>query len=177
MLSNVFVKQRGLMKIDLRFLAIAFITLPCLLALPLSAGDDDSGPGTWTSVWGQASIYSIWYNTTKPETINSSGTIYLRNNSADTSYEYEWGARLEIIGHPPDVKHTSNGRKWIAAGETYNNPQNLYQIVDKTGAPRGEDHDVTVTYWLTVYHPDWANITDSWQANLNDSFFHVPEND
>ena len=122
---------------------------------------------------GQASVYNIWYDETAPETINSSGTIYLRNNSEDTDYEYEWGARLEIVGHPPDVKHTSNGRVWIAAGETYNNCQNLYQIVDATDAPRGQNHDVTVTYWLTVYHPVWDNITDSWQANLCDTFFHV----
>ena len=76
-------------KINFRFLAIAFITLPCLLVLPLSAGDNDSGPGTWTDVWGQASIYNIWYDATKPETINSSGTIYVTNNSEDTSYEYD----------------------------------------------------------------------------------------
>ena len=169
-------------KINFRFLAIAFIILPCLLILPLSANEHctpsvDAGPGQSTNVWGQASIYNIWYDATKPETINSRGTIYLRNKSEDISYEYEWGARLEIVGHPPDVKRTSNGRVWIHPGETYNNSQPLSQIVDATGAPRAQDHDVTATYWLTVYHPDWANISDSWQANLCDTFFHVPEND
>lgn len=169
-------------KINFRFLAIAFIVLPCLLILPLSANEHcgpsvDAGAGQWTDVWGQASIYNIWYDATKPETINSSGTIYLKNNSEDTSYEYDWVARLEIIGHPPDVKTGSNGRVWIHPGETYNNPQSLSQIVDATGAPRGQDHDVTVTYSLTVHHPVWNNRKDSWQANLCDTFFHVPEND
>ena len=159
-------------KVNFRFLAIAFITLPCLLVLPLSAGDNDSGPGTWTDVWGQASVYKVWYDATKPETVNSSGTIYLTNNSEDTSYEYDWGARLEIIGYGPDVKHGSNGRKWIAPGATYNNPQNLYPIVDATGAPRGEQHTMLATYWLNVYHPVWDNSVDSWQANHSADFTH-----
>ena len=170
------------MKSRLQFWVLAFIILPCLLILPLSANEHcgpsvDAGAGQWTDVWGQTSIYDIWYDATKPETINSNGTIYLTNNSEDTSYEYDWVARLEIIGHPPDVKTGSNGRVWIHPGETYDNCQNLYQIVDATGAERGQDHDVTVTYSLTVYHPDWANITDSWQANRCDTFWHVPEND
>lgn len=160
-------------KIQLHFLVLALITLSCLLNLPLSAGDNDSGAGTWTPVWGQASVYNIWYDDSEPETVNSIGTLYLRNNSEDPSYEFEWGARLEIMGYGPDVKHASPGRVWIAPGATYNNPQNLYQIVDVTGAPRGQRHSMIATYWLTVFHPIWANRTDAWQANLTGRFDHI----
>jgi hypothetical protein len=98
-----------------------------------------------------------------------SGYVEIVNYEPKVKPNYDWGFRLEILGYGWDEKLPGSGR--IGASNLLYVPETINLNVDRTGAPRGEEHTMLGTVWLNAY----TRVTESWQANFTVDFDHNPQ--
>ena len=101
--------------------------------------------------------------------------MFMFHNSGVKSHGYSGEFRLEILGYLADEKDPFSGSIKKNGKEGYVGMRfwHLSLPVDRTGAPRDENHKMKGTITLKVNHPI-GNGQDTWQADYEVRFSHSP---
>lgn len=170
-------KRIETLKRKARLVLSLIIINTCLITIPLFAVlDSDVGFGKKfaTNVWGYVQLHTLEYNGEEPGIAYLGGLVMFLNEGV-RSHNYDGEFRLEILGYSRDEKIPFSGKieksgKDGAADLIF---KNLSLPVDRTDAPREQEHTMRGTITLRVYHPIGTG-KDQWQANHDFDFYHDP---